>query len=475
MSKNFSMYSTYDQVEKYNGLDSAPAFSPKMAKNLHKLDMKSARSYTTQTIQSAAVPGPTAQRRPLPAPSPSLVSGNSTWSASRSGTARPSRRRPTALSMRNSSHPDSVFKLPPKAVIKAVRSYRAQREAELSFSQGDFFFVIDTKGTDEDWIEVINPATKTRGIVCRRFFEDVKSGVVGEIASGTIHSAPAVVSYAASLPYPTPLSPDESGTVVHASLSRHVASTLSPTSPLSRTPAFTPIIEESTPVRGPGYSLYGTVLQVEVPDVQVDHHIKKWVFTVRLKMMDESQRVLKRTFDDFWALQQDILAAFPLEAGYSTKGRIIPYLPPHARLDEEQVQLRKLHLTSYLDRLLLTLPQNIVDSTVLDGFFLPRANDVVTTVPLLFDGSDALMDLIDDMSRLETVVDVTLLLGEETFEWGTSSKCSYRMLREQISNRLGFEYDDILYKDEAGQMIIIYGDSDVRLLFRLAHVVLFVS
>jgi hypothetical protein len=42
---------------------------------------------------------------------------------------------------RGSSHPKSIFNLPPKKIIKAQVSYQAKVLGELSFQQGDYFYV----------------------------------------------------------------------------------------------------------------------------------------------------------------------------------------------------------------------------------------------------------------------------------------------------------------------------------------------
>ncbi|KAG8833723.1 bud emergence protein 1, partial [Serendipita sp. 399] len=63
--------------------------------------------------------------------------------------------------------------VPPKKVIRALSSYRASAPQELSFTKGDFFYVIrDVSHTNgSDYYEAHNPVTGARGLVPREMFE----------------------------------------------------------------------------------------------------------------------------------------------------------------------------------------------------------------------------------------------------------------------------------------------------------------
>jgi bud emergence protein 1 len=60
---------------------------------------------------------------------------------------------------------------PPKKVIKATDSYRSQAPQELSFLKGDFFYVTADPAPNEEWYQVHNPSTGSRGVVPRNLFE----------------------------------------------------------------------------------------------------------------------------------------------------------------------------------------------------------------------------------------------------------------------------------------------------------------
>ncbi len=72
---------------------------------------------------------------------------------------------------RGSSHADedSLYNLPPKKVIKAIKPYYAQRAHELSFSTGDFFYVINDDNGSSTY-QVVNPAARQRGFVPASYF-----------------------------------------------------------------------------------------------------------------------------------------------------------------------------------------------------------------------------------------------------------------------------------------------------------------
>ena len=67
---------------------------------------------------------------------------------------------------------------PPKAVIRALQSYKSRSPVELSFEKGDFFHVLSeryasqSQGRDEeDWFDAHNPLTNARGLVPMDCFE----------------------------------------------------------------------------------------------------------------------------------------------------------------------------------------------------------------------------------------------------------------------------------------------------------------
>lgn len=77
----------------------------------------------------------------------------------------------TPLPIPSISKPPSAI-LPPQKVIRALSSYKSQAPQELSFTKGDFFYVLKDSEVVADWYEAHNPVTGARGIVPRSMFEE---------------------------------------------------------------------------------------------------------------------------------------------------------------------------------------------------------------------------------------------------------------------------------------------------------------
>jgi len=69
------------------------------------------------------------------------------------------------------SKPPSAI-LPPQKVIRALSSYRSQAPQELSFTKGDFFYVLKDAEPTATWYEAHNPVSGARGLVPRSMFEE---------------------------------------------------------------------------------------------------------------------------------------------------------------------------------------------------------------------------------------------------------------------------------------------------------------
>jgi bud emergence protein 1 len=65
---------------------------------------------------------------------------------------------------------------PPQKVIRATSSYRSPTPQQLSFHQGDFFYVIREVLEGGSWYEAHNPVTGSRGLVPKAMFESFNKG-----------------------------------------------------------------------------------------------------------------------------------------------------------------------------------------------------------------------------------------------------------------------------------------------------------
>ncbi|CCL99168.1 uncharacterized protein FIBRA_01183 [Fibroporia radiculosa] len=95
------------------------------------------------------------------------------------------------------SKPTSAI-LPPKRVIKALHSYKANAPQELSFEKGDFFHVLSDGRSNGDWYEAHNPITGARGLVPCHMFEEFQKGTSTPRMSPAISHRP--LSAASKLP-----------------------------------------------------------------------------------------------------------------------------------------------------------------------------------------------------------------------------------------------------------------------------------
>ncbi|TFK43289.1 hypothetical protein BDQ12DRAFT_171989 [Crucibulum laeve] len=77
----------------------------------------------------------------------------------------------TPLPLPSVSKPPSAI-LPPQKVIRALSAYRSQAPQQLSFSKGDFFYVLKDVDEQGAWYEAHNPVSGARGLVPRSMFEE---------------------------------------------------------------------------------------------------------------------------------------------------------------------------------------------------------------------------------------------------------------------------------------------------------------
>ncbi|GAA6063034.1 hypothetical protein JCM10212_001013 [Sporobolomyces blumeae] len=77
---------------------------------------------------------------------------------------------PGSSTSSSSSRTAHTAPAPPKRVIRATASYRAQTPQELNFEEGDFFHVVSDEG-GEDWFDAANPMTGARGLVPADHFQ----------------------------------------------------------------------------------------------------------------------------------------------------------------------------------------------------------------------------------------------------------------------------------------------------------------
>lgn len=68
----------------------------------------------------------------------------------------------------------------PKKIIKALFSYKAQEEHEVSFEKGDFFHVVGREN-DSNWYVAFNPLSNKKGLVPVTHFEVIVKNTLNYI------------------------------------------------------------------------------------------------------------------------------------------------------------------------------------------------------------------------------------------------------------------------------------------------------
>jgi hypothetical protein len=477
---------------------------------------------------------------------------------------RPSRRRPPEIIARGSSHPNAIFNLPPKKIIKATMPYQAQGPGELSFAKDDFFYVIDDR-PDSKTYEVINPLQKTRGIVHYHCFKSIEKQAepvdphhVDEqrYGYGDSREQPRMVSPVSPRydshprsPYDRPPSPaayDSRMNSIYASefefgadfqndeYQREFAQLpkdrlnefkntegrrmteytemdygrneyhsydryndgynensrfdngyeyedqFDPDDGMNRLASQLQAMgqrrsEDAYPART-SRSSRPNLPPSEIIDVctvmSADPVGDKYSYTIHVKYVDERLDILHRSHDDIWALQVTLLTKYPLEAGRDSEPRVIPFLNPPSSMTPQQAAKTRFELNRYLTEL-MQLPSHVLYSPSVSRFFKTRPGDDQNAI-VSFDVADTLLDLLEDYQSSNEIT-IKLVLGSEIVAWKTSEFISHRELKEEVSEKLGFRFQTLLYMDEVENLIPLQGDSDLRLLCALGKIKFYVK
>lgn len=224
--------------------------------------------------------------------------------------------RTVEVAPRSSSHPSSIFSLPPKKVIKAQQSYTAQRAGELSFNKGDFFYVINELPSSRFRLincsyEVINPVQRTRGLVPWDYFDSIQNSAPSNTINATIK-----------------VNPDSC-------------------------------------LKSICFAGNNSIVDICIPYTEMGLEFVRQ-YSVKVHFSDQSTHILKRVWDDFWVLHLSLLNHFPKESGRTGKARIIPFLK--YSLKEDSKNLRRI-LERYMQEV-IKLPKHILYSSVCKRFFM---------------------------------------------------------------------------------------------------------
>lgn len=195
----------------------------------------------------------------------------------------------------------------------------------------------------------------------------------------------------------------------------------------------------------------------------------KWYFVLHIKYMSGHLDILRRSYDEIWALQVTLLTRFPQYSGHASTPRLIPFLtPPQPGLSREDA---KQEMNRYF-RQLDSLPPSLLQNPHISKFFAPKIGDLANTslsssaeIP---DVADTLFELLEDITAPPSQVTIKLVVGKDIIAWKEDVVgFGYEELLWQVQDRLGFDLErreQLVYCDETNSMVPLYGDEDLQLL-----------
>ncbi|ORX48660.1 hypothetical protein BCR36DRAFT_413083 [Piromyces finnis] len=348
---------------------------------------------------------------------------------------------------------ERLFKIPPKKVIKTNQDYKAQYSQEISFKKGDFFYVIDE---DDLYYSIINPAEKITGLVPKIFCDALDKSVKRK------------TQYA---------------DYTYNSLNRGKYRA------------------EYNNKHRDEYDSYGNKYTIDSSDVP-----KEDVFTTKIiscgpvennrflitievaKPSKNKKLIIKRLYDDFFAMQSILLKLFPKEAGRVERyERIIPFVPPAPNKvmtnynNKNHMEKYKIELDNYVKGI-SKMPYRIQNSFPVRRFFLLRSNDTETELsldrnysPERYNDGEDFLDLLSDYE--ETFLPLKIIFDHRPYRLEISDKISFDRLWTKIEDFLDLDIVDVYFKDEEGYEIPLLNDIDLAnfIKTRRFHLLLFVE
>ena len=196
----------------------------------------------------------------------------------------------------------------------------------------------------------------------------------------------------------------------------------------------------------------------------------KWYFVLHIKYVSGHLDILRRSYDEIWALQVTLLTRFPQYSGHASTPRLIPFLtPPQPGLSREDA---KQEMNRYF-RQLDNLPPSLLQNPHISKFFSPKIGDLANTSlsssAAIPDVADTLFELLEDITAPPSQLTIKLVVGQDIIAWKEEAiGFGYEELIWQVQDRLGFELMDtrqqLVYCDETNSMVPLYGDQDLQLL-----------
>jgi len=321
------------------------------------------------------------------------------------------------LSMNN----DQLFKLLPRKIVKALDSYTAQnRSTEISYSKGDFFFVISENDT---YYFVTNPSTKQSGYVSKFSFEQVD------------HFSKQPPSFGKA---------KASGKL----------------SPIVEDDDFK-FVKERTGIND----------RIMTACVNDDILIRntQYKFQIEITKIDGTVAVLNRSYNDICELHRSLLEYFPEDAGTNRQERILPFLPSFDTIFNHPSRSPRQIISYYLQQL-TKLPNYIQFSYPFDEFFRRRKEDILSSMAVVshlsfFEDSEDLLSDLHSTLKVKFIIEDMKTGGQEVNSLRVDPDIDYFDLFDMLEERFDRTFSNIFYKNEMGEKVKVFGDGDLKLFF----------
>jgi len=344
---------------------------------------------------------------------------------------------------------ERIFKIPPKKVIKTNQNYTAQYSQEISFKKGDFFYVIDE---DDLYYSIINPAEKITGLVPKIFCEALDKSIrrktqYAEYSYNSLNRGKFRNEY-------------NNGNNQRDEFDTMGKKYTINNSDVPKEESFSAKVISCGPVDN------------------------RFLVTIEVsKPFKNKKLILKRIYDDFFAMQSILLKLFPKEAGRVERyERIIPFIPPAPNKvmtnfnNKDHLSKYKEELDSYIKEM-TKMPHRIQSSFPVRRFFLLRTGDIESNISMnrgngtlggvrsageagpVYDDGDDFLDLLSDYE--ENFLPLKIVFDHRPYRIEISDKISFERLWRRIEDFLNLEIVDVYFKDEEGYEIPLLNDIDL--------------
>jgi len=357
---------------------------------------------------------------------------------------------------------DQLFSLLPKKIIKALDTYTAQNSNEITYSKGDFFFVVSE---DDKYYFVTDPSTKKSGYVLKYSFEQVDHfSIPINVRTNSINNNTNSVLLIDQL-IDTHLEED-----ARQKEKQSQSQSQSKSQSHSNSNSLSPIPEKKEATSGAvkkeeQVSISDRIMTACITEDLVTRNTQE-KFQIEITKIDGTVAVLNRCYDDIYDFHQYLLDYFPDDAGNNKYERILPFLPSHDTLYNHPNKSPRQILNHYL-QMVTRLPNDIQFSTPFKHFFGLRNDDILSSLKMVkqlnfFNGTLTRKNEHQPI-RVKIVVEDERTGEPEINMIRIDPMMDYFDLFDMLESRFNRQFSNMYFKNENGEMAKIFGNPDLHL------------